>query len=459
EEKMMSVMLKQGYAPEEQYRKNGDQGPWTDVYGMCATMYKCITGVVPEDALDRLHEDTLKKPSQLGVSIAQPLELTLMYGLAVNKNNRCKDMAELLELTQRALADNLETTAFNSPATDVYKTQAADDDMYKTQAAENAYPVNAPVVPDSTYANQLNGVPMYNPAPKKKNNALVALIIATIAFLVIAVVVLFAVLLSDDSSDYVYTPIHSDSSQVVETEEPTEKPTEKETEAKKVEVPDVEGMYYEDAKSKLKSAGLKVKEEWQDSSSVEYGYVISQTPSAYKTAEKDDKVKIYVSQTYQYDDVYYSAASDDLTLREAPARGAKKITSIGYNHRIGVLDYACTSEYSYVEYRGYKGYVMTYYLSKSPNPTPDPSPEPPSPNSELNNVNLTTYYCRASDHANLREKPSSKSKSLDTIPCRGMVVGIDPGGDFYLVEYNGKVGYVLKEVFSTDPDAPLSYID
>ena len=55
----ITAMATAGYAAVEQYSTKGKQGPWTDIYGLGATLYRCVTGKRPADATDRMLEDDL----------------------------------------------------------------------------------------------------------------------------------------------------------------------------------------------------------------------------------------------------------------------------------------------------------------------------------------------------------------------------------------------------------------
>lgn len=100
--KSLSVILKPGYASVEQYRSRGDQGPWTDVYSLAATLYKAITGIIPEDAMERVEREDLKKPSKLGVEISKSEENALMNALNIKVEDRTRDVAQFEEELYRS---------------------------------------------------------------------------------------------------------------------------------------------------------------------------------------------------------------------------------------------------------------------------------------------------------------------------------------------------------------------
>ena len=50
----LTTMVSPGYAPFEQYvGKSDKQGPWSDIYGLGATLYRSVTGIAPPDSMDR----------------------------------------------------------------------------------------------------------------------------------------------------------------------------------------------------------------------------------------------------------------------------------------------------------------------------------------------------------------------------------------------------------------------
>ena len=92
--KSLSLIVKPGYAPQEQYRSRGDQGPWTDVYACAATLYKMITGITPEDSMERGNKDTLKDPRSLGISIAKNKQNAIMNALNLKIEDRTQTPEE-----------------------------------------------------------------------------------------------------------------------------------------------------------------------------------------------------------------------------------------------------------------------------------------------------------------------------------------------------------------------------
>ncbi len=92
-----TVMLKHGYAPQEQYYTKGNQGPWTDIYSLCATMYKMLTGVVPPNCIERMSDDSYIPPSQCGAVVSPRVDQALTKGLSVNIADRYQNIGELIK--------------------------------------------------------------------------------------------------------------------------------------------------------------------------------------------------------------------------------------------------------------------------------------------------------------------------------------------------------------------------
>lgn len=97
QEKTMSIVLKPGYAPPEQYRSKSKQGPWTDIYALGATMYQMVTGVVPTESVNRVVEDDVKEPYELNPKIPEYLSNAIMMAMALNQDLRFQNVTQFEE--------------------------------------------------------------------------------------------------------------------------------------------------------------------------------------------------------------------------------------------------------------------------------------------------------------------------------------------------------------------------
>lgn len=97
----VTVVLKPGYAPVEQYADDGSaaQGPWTDIYALGAVIYFAITGRAPVASVSRIMKDTLKPlDSATYPNYSDAFLEGVGKALAVKPEDRPRSIAELREL-------------------------------------------------------------------------------------------------------------------------------------------------------------------------------------------------------------------------------------------------------------------------------------------------------------------------------------------------------------------------
>ncbi|MDX1515020.1 MAG: protein kinase, partial [Gammaproteobacteria bacterium] len=101
ETRTLTTLVSPGYAPFEQYSNRADeQGPWTDIYSLAATMYRGVAGISPPDALDRSHRmhadepDPLVAAAEVGGDRYSPAFLdSIDWGLAFRRQDRPQSIA------------------------------------------------------------------------------------------------------------------------------------------------------------------------------------------------------------------------------------------------------------------------------------------------------------------------------------------------------------------------------
>ena len=88
----MTAIFTPGYAAVEQFTA-ATQGPWTDIYGLAATVHHAITGRAPPNAIDRIIDDTYVALADSGLPFPRTLLAGIDAGLAVRAADRPQSIA------------------------------------------------------------------------------------------------------------------------------------------------------------------------------------------------------------------------------------------------------------------------------------------------------------------------------------------------------------------------------
>lgn len=184
------AQLAEGYAAPEQYSKTAPHGEWTDVYSLCAVLYKVLSGTMPPAADTRTVNDNLIPLNQLVEGVPPVVSQGIMAGLMVDQQLRLRSMRQLIQA--------------------VY---------YATYEA----PVSVPQTEETT------GEYVPGPQPEKKKNWFVRLpvwakvLLICLPFVVLVIVLLWVLMMPDyGPSEQPYSSLNSSAtSQIVSTVSPS----------------------------------------------------------------------------------------------------------------------------------------------------------------------------------------------------------------------------------------------
>lgn len=135
----LTAVLTEGYAPYEQYQRDGHQGPWTDIYALGGVLFRSLVGRVPTVATSRLSAWLRRAPDPLSAGFeelrhrcAPHIAVAVECALAVMEQERPQSISDL----RRALEKPTDTTKTRAAETTILLT-----DIPHVSDARSAVPV------------------------------------------------------------------------------------------------------------------------------------------------------------------------------------------------------------------------------------------------------------------------------------------------------------------------------
>lgn len=99
----VSIIVKPGFTPPEQYNKVNEQDARTDIYALGATLYYALTGVRPEESRDRKKEDTLVEPQSIVSEIPNYVGNAIMRAMSIEMEYRFRTAEVFRQVFEKKL--------------------------------------------------------------------------------------------------------------------------------------------------------------------------------------------------------------------------------------------------------------------------------------------------------------------------------------------------------------------
>ena len=286
-----------GYAAPEQYSAASRQGTWTDVYGICAVLYRILTGSKPDAANIRMERDNLYTPQELNPNIPKHVSDVIMRGMHIVGDERIQTITELV------------TALFDQPAVGIGQTQTitiSQNGIYENQGYQpydesNGYYDDEYDDYDDEYDDyddetEVEGSDEDN-STLDKIKIPVIIGVLLVAIILVIIVILMKLFTADDTNRLRETYSSNDSSVSDNIVDITEEETE-ETEKAKAEnkMPDLIGQKYEDIKSKIEEKyKIKISADFEYNAEYQDGLIFWQETDKGKKIKEGQTIKIKVS--------------------------------------------------------------------------------------------------------------------------------------------------------------------
>ncbi|MCH5324859.1 MAG: PASTA domain-containing protein [Eubacterium sp.] len=270
--------LAPGYSAPELYSSDEWHGTWTDVYGICATLYRVLTGLTPTESIARLDDDSCPEPMAVNRNVPSHVSKVIMNGLKLSTSSRIQTITELV-------VKLFEQPRFNTAQTEAIK------------PAARPQPANRRVV-----AAQASAA-----AAKKKNQnnkIMVIIAIAVCAVIIIGFSVAIALLAANgpDNSSSGDPNFYSAPESTASVASSSEVSSSQTTTAESSYVPDViymvpnfEGNLISNINENERYSYLNMTVKYEFNNDVANGFVIEQSIEAGTEVEEGEEITITVS--------------------------------------------------------------------------------------------------------------------------------------------------------------------